>query len=81
MTWQEDMNKAFAAMLREEYLVDCAEVLEIKESVQSEGYCETCYYEFTICTATYRDSAGVTKTYTLTESFAELVSGLVKFSG
>lgn len=74
--WKERLKDALAEMMREEYTLDCVEVLEFEDDTESSGFCDTCYYEQAVVRVKYIDSDGDTQFYTYRGSFSELMGSL-----
>ena len=55
---------------------DAVKVVAYEEVQKSDGYCETCYYEYTEVKITYLTSSGETSEYGYSGSFAELIRDL-----
>lgn len=54
-------------------ITDVAEVVDYEDQQFSDGYCETCYYEYYKLVITYKDSDGVIKTYQHYDTLADLL--------
>lgn len=54
------------------------EILDFREETYSDGYCETCWYEYTVVEIDYRTADGTRKTYVYGDDFADLVRDLTK---
>lgn len=72
----ENFYACIAGYLREEYGRDVSTVVNVEETTESGGYCETCWYEETVLYIEYRDSNGGLQDTTIYESFATLLRSL-----
>jgi hypothetical protein len=70
------MYAALAEYLRDVKHLDAVEVTDFEDVQKSDGYCETCYYEYMACDITYKNSAGKTQVYEYYGTVAELVRNL-----
>ena len=64
-----------------EYLKDnidphAVELVSWNEEMQSDGYCETCYYEYIAVTFVYKDKDDKTLNYEYYGTLAELIRAL-----
>ena len=74
MGFKERFYEALAGFLAERG-IEGATVIDFEEETRYDGYCETCYYEYTEVVITY-EVDGETRTYDYSGSFAELISAL-----
>ena len=70
------MIKQAMSSLLQSFDLDCVEVVSYEEETKYDGYCETCYYEWTEVVIEYKDSNGDTQSYNYWGGFAELVRAL-----
>lgn len=74
-TLDDSIKSALAEYLRDRD-IDCVEVEEWKDGIQSSGSCETCYYEYAVVEIWYTDSEGDRCYFEYYGSFGELISAL-----
>ena len=51
-------------------------VIDFEEEKKNDGYCETCWYEYTVVVITYLNKKGKEKTYTYSGFFSDLIREL-----
>lgn len=76
MSYKETMYEAIAEYLRQVQQLDVEKVVDFEEVEKSDGYCETCYYEWTEVDITFVDKAGATQKWNYYGSFAEFVRNI-----
>lgn len=54
------------------------DILDFREETYNDGYCETCWYEYTVVEIDYRSRAGERGTFVYGDDFADLVNELVR---
>jgi hypothetical protein len=71
-------NALFASMLKlvKGSEADAVKVLGYKEVEKSDGYCETCYYEYVEVEISYQKSDGTTGVYSYYGDFGDLIRTL-----
>jgi len=74
MGFKEGFYVALAGLLEERGITG-ATVVDFDEVTRYDGYCETCYYEYSEVVITY-EVDGVTETYDYSGSFVDLISAL-----
>lgn len=55
------------------------EVLDFYQTDHSSGYCESCYFEYTVVVIKYRTESGDVREYVYGDDFADLIRTLVGF--
>lgn len=77
MTFEDNLKEALAEYMRNSYYkLDVARVTGYEDDTESDGYCETCYYEYAVVRISYVDSAGKPQKWTYRGGFAELINSL-----
>lgn len=69
----EGFKGFIAEVLREDGYKDVEVVLSAEERTESDGYCDTCYYEYTVLDIVYLDADGVCERMTVQYSFSEIM--------
>jgi hypothetical protein len=79
MSFNAALKTAAANLLRSEGR-DVAEVVSLEEEERADGFCETCYYEWTVVIITYLSNTGDEETYVYSGDFSELIRELERNS-
>lgn len=79
MSFNAALKTAAAKLLRSEG-IDVAKVLSFKEEECADGFCDTCYYEWTVVIVTYLSNTGFEETYVYSGDFSELIRELERNS-
>lgn len=79
MELSESFNKSLKAFIINDTGADVVEIIDFEEDTKGSGGCETCYFEWTEVSVTYRDSDGDVNRYDYHGDFMELVQSLLKF--
>lgn len=72
----EDAIKEAALGMLQGYGVDAVKVVDFTEEQRMDGFCETCYYEWTVVEIKYLDGSGNPDTYEWSGDFADLIREL-----
>jgi hypothetical protein len=75
MSVEQAIKNAMLVMLRNRG-ISAIEVTKFEEQERNDGYCETCWYEYTVVVINYITETGVTKTYEYQGQFSELIQEL-----
>lgn len=54
------------------------EILDFREETVNDGYCETCWYEYTVVEIDFISQSGERGTFVYGDDFADLVKELIK---
>lgn len=54
------------------------EIVDFREETYNDGYCETCWYEYTVVEIDFRSESGHRGTFVYGDDFADLVRDLTK---
>lgn len=55
-------------------------ILDYFDSTHNDGYCETCYYEYTVLEITYKAEDGETRKFVYGDDFGGLIDTLMNLS-
>lgn len=75
-TLNERICESLAEFMRESYRLDVSEVVEWEDDTESDGYCDSCYYEYAVVKVKYIDNDFDKCTWTYRGSFADLINSL-----
>lgn len=75
----EDAIKASMASLLQSYGIDAVRVNSYEEEERMDGFCDTCYYEWTVVVINYIDSKGVIADYNFRGDFGDLINELTAY--
>lgn len=75
MSLEERVRESMLGLLQRSGL-PAVEVTSFEEDKRNDGYCETCYYEYTVVEIYYRDEDNKSKMYVYSGNFADLIREL-----
>jgi hypothetical protein len=75
MNVEQVIKNAMVVMLRNRGIF-AIEVNSFEEQQRSDGYCETCWYEYTVVVITYTTETGSVQPYEYRGEFSELIQEL-----
>jgi hypothetical protein len=75
MGYEENIKKDLVTLLNSRG-EDAVEVTSWEDTIYSDGYCETCYYESAAVKIYYVDSEGTRKSYLYRDDFTSLIYDL-----
>lgn len=75
MTFEDAIRDSMVGLLHA-YGIDAVRVNSYEEEERMDGFCDTCYYEWTVVVINYTDSRGVIDDYTFTGDFGDLIREL-----
>jgi hypothetical protein len=76
VTLEERIFEDMKEMLVSRYGLDVDQVTGYNESTRSDGYCDTCWYEYNVVEIDYLDSTGNKHSWEYSGKFGELIQYL-----
>jgi len=76
VSFEDNLKNAMLALIIRDGCRDAIRVESYEEKELSDGYCETCYYEYTVVIINYITSTGVRDEYEYYGPFSELIQEL-----
>lgn len=91
MSFKDSFNTALINLINEygdryahytspEVVSPAVEIIDYDDDTRDDGYCETCYYEYTVLEITYKAEDGETRKFVYGEDFGGLIDTLMNLS-
>ena len=75
----ESFKSSLLAFVSEAAGDNVTDIITYEEDTAGDGYCETCYFEWTVVDVTYKNDDGDVKSYQYRGDFMELVNELLSY--
>lgn len=73
-------NDRYAHYTSPEVVSPAVEVLDYSDSTYSSGYCDTCWFEYTVLEIVYEAEDGETRKFIYADDFGDLIDTLMNMS-